>query len=42
MLADEDRFVAGVVQGLVQAGGEGCVNNYPVKVEDGKVYISLD
>lgn len=32
----------GLETGHVQAGGEGCVKKYPVKVEDGKVYISLD
>lgn len=32
----------GLEDGRVQAGGEGCVRTYPVKVEDGKVYVALD
>lgn len=32
----------GLENGVVQAGGEGCVKRYSVKVEEGKVYIGLD
>lgn len=32
----------GLETGRVQAGGEGCVKNFPVKVEGGKVYLGVE
>ena len=31
-----------LADGHVLAGGEGCVQTYPVKIVDGKVYIAFD
>ncbi len=36
------NWKVGLETGHVQSGGEGCVKNYPVKVENGKVYIALE
>jgi nitrite reductase (NADH) small subunit len=36
------NWKVGLEDGRVQAGGEGCVKNYPVKVEDGKVYVGFE